>query len=540
MKINYEEFRKILDQVFKRDDVRGRWGGPLDGHVAYYIGRAFYTILNKDGAHIVMGRDMRTGSPEMAAQLAKGFQDEGGQVTDLGMCGSEMIYFAAGEDKYGFDGGAMATASHNPPHDAGVKFVKKNSKPLSKDDLAKLKEEVGRVYLLCLQKDLKAAPLNKGNLAQLRKKQMTVRANLSRPQKDIRRDFVEKQVKITKIEETVQKNSEVKRVLIEAGNGMGGYVFKFVDKGLSGKKVPVQCVYSNHTPNGNFPICTPNPLLDDYQRVLKYNIFKYDKPEDKVDLGICFDGDADRAGFADDRGEVLDASIVSIVLCKMLAPMHPKRNVVMGNLNTSLRFLDYVKANKHLKCIWTPVGHAKIKELMSNPPKSLKFESKNVLFASEHSGHYFYPDFFYADSGMITSLFMIKALINDELDPILKNCREGYFHSGEINKTLDTDEQAVNVIKDVAKTYNKKGCSWRGIVAAENGADIVQAFKKKEKYEEQNLTALDLRVDADSGDWWFSLRKSGNEPKLRLNVETRDENSMVELRDKLLGMMSKG
>lgn len=512
---NYEEYRKTLDEVFKRDDVRGERKKLLDEDVAYYLGLAFYNILiKKGGAHIVIGRDMRAGSPKMAVQLAKGFQDAGGQVTDMEMCGSEMIYYAVGTNSE-FDGGAMVTASHNPPQYAGVKFVKKGAEPLSTDDLTKLKEETSHVYLLKLQETLK-------------KERITEVA-----EHELDSAFAHKLIEITKITDISNSGLGKKGVLIEAGNGMGAFVFKRVDRGLREKDIPVEFVYSNEKPDGRFPVCTPNPLLDDYQRVLKYNVLEH-----KADLGICFDGDADRAGFADDRGEVIDASLVSIVLCKMLAPLYAKKNIVMGNLNTSLRFTDYVNADDNLDFIWTPVGHAKIKELMRNPPQALGFASESVLFASEHSGHYFYPDFFYADSGMTTSLFMIKALIKGVLDQIIEKWREGYFHSGEINQKLDSDEQAITVIKEVAKKYNEESYAWRGIVP-ENGAHVVKLFEKNEKYEEQTLAARDLRVDSDSGDWWFSLRKSGSEPQLRLNVEARDKSTMIELRDKLLGMMRK-
>ncbi|MBN2313617.1 MAG: hypothetical protein JXM79_06780 [Sedimentisphaerales bacterium] len=513
--MNYEEYRKTLDKVFKRDDIRGSWGEDLCGNVAWDIGRAFYTILNKEGAHIVVGRDMRTGSPEMADQLVKGFQAAGGKVTNVQLCGSEMIYFAAGEGKDQYDGGAMVTASHNPPSDAGVKFVKQGAEPLSSEELKKLKDETGHVYLLKLQEKLKD------------KSEQEVSDN------EFDRDFRNKLIEMTNIKETARSASDVKNVLIEAGNGMGGFVFKRVDRGLKEEKVPVDFIYSNEKPDGTFPVCTPNPLLPDYQRILKYNILDH-----QADLGICFDGDADRAGFSNKRGEVIDASLVSIVLCKTLAPLHPERNIVMGNLNTSLRFTDYIEKDKKLQFIWTPVGHAKIKQLMRNPPEDLKFKSDSVLFASEHSGHYFYPDFFYADSGMTTSLFMIKALIQNELDQVLKNWREGYFHSGEINQKLDSDEQAINVIKEVAEKYNTKDHHWRGIVKKDD-AHIVKRFAKQEQYEKQPLVALDLRVDAVSGDWWFSLRKSGNEPQLRLNVEARNEQTMTERRDSLLGMMRK-
>jgi len=519
---SYEDFVKILGSVFKRDDVRGKWGSELDGEVAWHLGCAFVKILrpNSDAPapRIVVGRDMREGSPEMAAQLIRGIRAAGGTVDNVSMCGSEMIYFLTGEKAGRYAGGAMVTASHNPPEYAGVKFVKSGAEPLSSDQLRKLKEKTARSYALHLQDALRGFERS-----------------------DETAEFVEKLLNVSGLA-GCRKQAKLK-VVVEAGNGMGGVTFRPVAERLKELVQGIEFVFSDENPDGRFPVCTPNPLLDSYISMVRYRVEK-----EKADLGICFDGDADRAGFVDDQGNLIDASLVSIILFKMLAPRPSDDMRVMGNLNSSIRLVDFV--NDHIKppadgekgLIMTPVGHAKIKGLMRAWPQISP--NSRVLFASEHSGHYFYPDFFYADSGMTTALFMIRYALeniteNTTLSGMLSSLGQECFASGEENTEFDNDNETIDKIKEVAEEYAT--LPWRGIVAdPDMGIHKVKTFAADEPYDHTKLAALDLRVDSEPGttpQWWFSVRKSGNEPKLRLNVESIDENKMREIRDKLLGII---
>ncbi len=522
-----EEFQKILDSVFKRDDVRGKWETELDGMIAWLLGYAFVNVLKSDdeksATRIVIGRDMRKGSPTMAAQLIEGIRAAGGTVDDLGMCSTEMIYYATGEQPDCYQGGAMVTASHNPPEYAGVKFVKSGAKPLDTDELQAFKNEAARLYELHLTGSLRGT--EQGAFAER---------------------FVEKLLKVTGLSAR-QDNVDLK-IVIEAGNGMGGMTFRPVAESLEKLLPGLKCVFSNETPDGSFPICTPNPLLEEYLDLLGNRVRK-----ENADLGICFDGDADRAGFVDNAGQLIDASLVSIILFQMLSPLHPDCLHVMGNLNSSMRFTDFVE--KYINSgkwngqfVMTPVGHAKIKGLMRVEPYFNKKSHKSkILFASEHSGHYFYPDFFYADSGMTTALFMIRKArqvraAGKMLSQDLELWRQGYLASGEINVEVDTDDTAIAKIKQVAEKYvtgTKR--QWRGIVEGQvPGTHEVETFEDVNPYNPETLEALDLRIDSAENEtprWWFSVRKSGNEPKLRLNVESENKTHMQILRDELLSII---
>jgi len=329
---------------------------------------------------------------------------------------------------------------------------------------------------------------------------------------------------------------------------MGGMTFRPVAESLEKLLPGLKCVFSNETPDGSCPICTPSPLLEEYLDLLGNRVRK-----ENADLGICFDGDADRAGFVDNAGQLIDTSLVSIILFQMLSPLHPDCLHVMGNLNSSMRFTDFVE--KYINSgkwngqfVMTPVGHAKIKGLMRVEPYFDKKSHKSkILFASEHSGHYFYPDFFYADSGMTTALFMIRKarqvkaagqMLSQELEP----WRKGYLASGEINVEVDKDDTAIAKIKQIADKYvtgTKR--QWRGIVEGQvPGTHEVETFEDVNPYNPETLEALDLRIDSAENEtprWWFSVRKSGNEPKLRLNVESESKPHMQILRDELLSII---
>ena len=519
---SFEEFREILDSVFKRDDVRGIWGAELDADIAWRLGYAFAHMLKSahETPRIAVGRDMRAASPTMAAEIIKGIEAAGGVAEDLGMCGSETVYYATGARADRYQGGAMVTASHNPAEYGGVKFVESGARPLDTAQLEELKEQTARLY----------------------------EAHIERPPSSVERvdmtdGFVAKLCEVAGI--SASEEAVDLTVVVEAGNGMGGETFRPVAERLEGLLPGIRCVFSNATPDGSFPVSIPNPLLDSYVDILRDRV-----RAENADLGVCFDGDADRAGFVDDAGGLIDASLVSTILFEMLAPMYPGRRYVMGNLNSSMRFTDFIKKHAQLgggerEFVMTPVGHAKIKGLMRVPPY---FEDgSKVLFGSEHSGHYFYPDFFYADSGMTTALFMIRKArevkaagktLSDELD----QWRRGYSASGEINETVETDDKAIAKIGEVAAEYLEDPKRvWRGIVeGAAAGTHEVRGFGASQSYDPAALEALDLRVDSAAGEtprWWFSVRKSGNEPKLRLNVESDDEAKMMALRDDLLGII---
>ncbi len=416
----------------------------------------------------------------------------------------------------------MVTASHNPSEYAGVKFVLSGAKPMSAHQLATLKTQTARCYATTLHRALmgpQAQPFRDG--------------------------FVDKLLQIT----CVRGKSPVSvplRVVIESGNGMGGVTFAPIAERLQTVFPGIEFIFANEMPDGRFPACRPDPLLPDYLSLLGAKVL-----DERANLGICFDGDADRAGFVNDQGDPIDSATVSIILFDMLraGPDVEARKFVFGNLNSSLRFQRHVESRQDegWEFVMTPVGHGKIKELLRAAPyTTTDGRTSSVLFAAEHSGHYYYPDFYSVDSAMATAILLIRKTRSvlqqgRQLGAALSDLGEAYENSGEISVVVRDNRQAIDRINAVAAEYiTNRNKRWRGICEADNGLQEVKRFSNAVPYVPSELAALDLRVEStieDAEPWWFSVRKSGNEPKLRLIVESSSQGTMKILRDEVLDIL---
>ncbi|MBR4222620.1 MAG: hypothetical protein IKR81_15780 [Victivallales bacterium] len=487
----------------KRDDVRGLYPAQLNGKVAEALGQAVVErliALGEASPCIAIGHDCRHGNTEIAQGLMLGILKAGGRYKDLGLVSTEHVYYACGQMADEFAAGAMVTASHNPKEYNGVKFIHRHCVPFGQEDLA---------YLGKRADELLTAPQATMDFAAYAKHLLALSGLDQRPDSD----------------------KPLFKVVVLAGNGMGGIAFAPLAALLERKGL--QTIILEGEPNGDFPQGVPNPLLPDFmQRLSKFTV------ENGANLGIGFDGDADRAGFVDSTGTEIIPSQVLALIAQDVTTTSRRRDsirrrdvvatpVIMRNLCCSQLLKKLFGDSPDVTLIDTPVGHGRIKQLM----RSEKYRQA-TLFAGEHSGHYFYPEFSYVDSGVLTSLNMISLaweLRNQggKLADVLSAWRKEYVWSGELNYNLPSKEAIFKVLCTAAKAFpgaQRYECR----VDAECNAQRV--FEAQGEYRPEELPAPDLKLVQDSGasGWWFVLRPSGNEPKLRLNVEAWGKNASAD------------
>lgn len=444
----------MLPNVFKAYDVRGVYGDELDEEGARRIGRAFVELT---GARTVaVGHDTRLSSPAMADAFVAGAVAGGAAVTEFGLCATEMVYYAVHEG--GFDAGAAITASHNPPQYTGAKLVTAGALPLSGDSGI---GEIGRIA-------------ERGGLADVPGGSRTRDDGLLERFVDFCMGFVD-----------ADRISGLK-VVIDAANGMGGLYMPPVLERLD-----IEAVSCFLELDGNFPHHEPNPLLDENREFIEAKV-----REEKADLGIAFDGDADRCFFIDDAGEFVPGDFLTALLAGHMLDTHGPAPIVY-DLRASWAVRDAIIAAGG-----TPdefrVGHAFIKRRM---------RKIDALFAGEVSGHYYFRDFTYADTGLVPALIMLQILSEADapMSELVAGYRAKYHISGEINSTVDDVPAAIARIK--------------------------------EKYADGRLAEVD-GVSLSWDDWHFNVRPSNTEPLLRLNLESlvsRDD--MEARRDEVLAVI---
>ena len=485
----------------KRDDIRGIYPEQLNGETARAIGIALVRLLRQRGIqtpHVCIGHDCRHGNIELSQGLALGILAEGGTYVILGEVSTEHIYFACTDNVY--SAGAMVTASHNPKEYNGIKFLHQGCLPFSQQDLKFIGE--------------------------------TVDALLQPKTPDFSK-YADTLASFTGIDKLPDAKETLMKVAVVAGNGMGGVAFSPFVEIL--KKKGIEATLLEATPNGDFPLGVPNPLLPEFMQRVSQSALEHN-----ADLGIGFDGDADRAGFADASGqEIIPSFVLALIAEHKLAATSIKHPVVMRNLCCS-QFIKKHFSDKDCEIIDTPVGHGRIKQLMRS-----ELYNSRTIFAGEHSGHYFYPEFNYVDSGVTTSLFMISIALKFKQQGIplaekLNEWRKLYCWSGEINFTLKTREDAVNALVRLNETFNTQGAV-RIEIKEDAVSHIQYAAPSDAPYRPLELPAADLKIINDNGDsgWWFVARLSGNEPKLRLNVEAwgPDAKESCQQKTKLLEAM---
>ncbi|MEA2410206.1 MAG: phosphomannomutase, partial [Thermoleophilaceae bacterium] len=353
--------------IFKAYDVRGVYGEQLDGDAAYRIGRAFARVLSDEEGkpvtelRIGLGRDMRLTAPEMAGRYSDGIRDEGADVVDVGMVGTEMLYFAVGSRD--LDGGLMCTASHNPSQYTGAKLVRRGAIALSGDaGIA----EVGRVA---------ASDAVSGD-------PVDARGALS--EEDVSEEFHSAALKFIDPAEVTPR-----KVVLDGGNGMAGpMVGPLLDQ------LPLDQVKLYWEPNGEFPDHEPNPLLPENRTLITKSVLS-----EGAELGIAWDGDADRCFFIDDNGQFVDGDFLTALLAESILAKEPGAKILY-DVRASRAVRDIVEAAGGT-ALMNRVGHAFFK---------VRMREEDAAFGGEVSGHYYFRDFYCADSGTIPALLILELL----------------------------------------------------------------------------------------------------------------------------------
>jgi phosphomannomutase len=455
--------KPIDPSIFKAYDVRGLYGEQLDGDTAYLIGRAFARVLAEgegkrpDELRVGLGRDMRLTAPEMAARYADGLRDEGADVLDVGMVGTEMLYFAVGSRD--LDGGLMCTASHNPKAYTGAKLVKRGAIALSGDS------GIGEVGRLAASGDLGAPADPRGEYAE----------------EDVSEDF--RRAAMAFIDPSSVKP---RKLVADGGNGMAGEMV-----GPLLEELPLELVTLYWTPNGEFPDHEPNPLLPENRTFVIKKVLS-----EGAELGIAWDGDADRCFFIDDTGQFVDGDFLTALLAESILLKEPGATILY-DVRASRAVADVVSAAGGTAKM-NRVGHAFFKTRM---------REENAAFGGEVSGHYYFRDFYCADSGTIPALLILELLSRKDkrMSELLSAFRSKYFISGEINSEVEDPDGKMREIE--------------------------------ERYSDGEITHLD-GVSVDYEDWHFNVRASNTEPLLRLNLESLvSPEHMEQKRDEVLGLI---
>lgn len=452
-----------LDQsVFKAYDVRGTYPDQLDEQVAHLIGRALGEFLAQESGKpaaelsIAVGRDMRLSAPDMAAAYIDGITESGADVLDIGQVGTEVLYWIV--NHRGLDGGLMCTASHNPKAYTGAKMVRAKALPLSGDSgIAEIRDLVNAGSL---------SPANAPGVI---------------AEEDVMAEF--------QLHALGFINPEAVRpvkVVADGGNGMAGPMVGPVLGELS--VVDLQTHY--WTPDGNFPDHEPNPLLPENREFIIEQV-----NAQAADLGIAWDGDADRCFFIDERGRFVDGDFLTAMLAESLLKKYPGETILY-DVRASRAVADTVLAAGGRPVI-NRVGHAFFKARM---------HENGAIFGGEVSGHYYFRDFGCIDSGTLPALLILELLgeTGQTMGQMLDRFRQTYFITGEINSTVD-DAQAV--------------------------MDEIER-----KYADGSISKLD-GINVDFEDWHFNVRASNTEPLLRLNLEAFDQATMESRRDELLALI---
>jgi phosphomannomutase len=446
-----------LGAIVKAYDIRGVVGEQLDAATVRDIGAAMAALVRGEGARgVVIGHDMRDSSPELAAAFAEGVTGQGLDVVSIGLASTDMLYFAAGTLDMP---GAMFTASHNPARYNGIKLCRAGATPIGQDTgLAAIRAAVEA-----------GVPAGPGGGTVTNRELLSEYAAYLRKLVDL-------------------SGSRRLRVVVDAGNGMGGHTVPAVFEPLPFDVVPMYFELDGSFPNHEANPLDPANLVDLQKRVVA----------EGADLGLAFDGDADRCFVVDERGEpVSPSAITGLVAVRELAK-DPGASVI-HNLITS-KAVPEIVAEHGGTPVRTRVGHSFIKQTMAET---------GAVFGGEHSAHYYFRDFWKADSGMLAALHVLAALA-EQSAPLsqLMAVYERYSASGEINSTVTDQAERIAAVKEVYGT--------------------------REGVEFDELDGLTVNLPDGS---WFNLRPSNTEPLLRLNVEAADAAAMAALRDEVLGVV---
>jgi len=446
-----------LDQVIKAYDVRGLVGSQLTEDLAYAVGTAFALFVS-DAKSVVIGEDMRPSSPSLASAFADGVMDQGIDVVRIGLASTDQLYFASG---FLDVPGAMFTASHNPAAYNGIKLCRAGAAPVGKESgLTQIREQI-----------LGSAPPLASHRGSVR-------------HQDLLTEYARHLLSLVDLSQM-----RPLKIVVDAGNGMGGHTVPTVFASL-----PIALTPLFFELDGAFPNHEANPIEPANMRDLQSAVIKAG-----ADIGLAFDGDADRCFIVDERGEIVSPSTLTALIAARELARKPGSTII-HNLITS-RSVKEVVEELGGRAVRSRVGHSYIKAQMAE---------ESALFGGEHSGHFYFADFWNADSGMLAALHAMSALGNapegTKLSAVLRPY-DRYVASGEINSTV---ADSLSKMKEIELIY-----------ASRDGIEV------------DHLDGITISAKQ----WWFNVRASNTEPLLRLNVEAKDIVTMEKLRDEVLGVI---
>lgn len=445
-------------QIFKAYDIRGLVETEITPDFTFATGLAFARFLQqvREPGTVVIGQDMRPSSPALADAFSAGVTSQGMDVIRMGLASTDMLYFAAG--KLGLPG-AMFTASHNPAAYNGIKLCLSGARPIGKESGLVTIENFVRT----------GSPLE-------------IRSVGVESDRDMLEEYVDHLLSLVDL-----TNVRPLTIVVDAGNGMAGHTAPAIFARLNCTMIPMYFEL-----DGSFPNHEANPIepanLVDLQRAVKKN---------KADLGLAFDGDADRCFLVDENGTAVNPSDLTSLIAHRELVKHPGSTIIY-NLISSRAVLETIEENGGTG-LRSRVGHSYIKKMMAE---------SGAIFGGEHSGHFYFDEFWRADSGALAALHAISALgmSNQSMSEILKPYQR-YVLSGEINSTVHDADAVTSFIE---KTFSTKP-----------GVTV------------DHLDGLTINGDT----WWFNLRPSNTEPLLRLNVEAKSQGEMAAVRDEVLGLI---
>ena len=448
----------MLEKIIKAYDIRGLVKDEVTPDFSFSLGVAFAKFLEheREPATIVVGEDMRPSSPLLADAFTDGATSQGMDVIRLGLASTDMLYFASGKLNLP---GVMFTASHNPAKYNGMKLCKSGARPIGQDSgLAKIRELIQE-----------GVPISNRPVGSVRKQ-------------DLLKEYVD--YLLASFPKNTFKKRKLK-VVIDAGNGMAGFTAPAVMARLNVELIPMYFEL-----DGNFPNHEANPIdsanLKDLQKRVK---------KERADIGLAFDGDADRCFLIDQAGELVNPSALTALIAVRELKVKPGATIIY-NLISSKAVAEVIAEHGGIG-VRSRVGHSYIKNLMAE---------SGAVFGGEHSGHFYFKNFWRADSGMLAGLYAIAELMvsKGNLSQLLAPYNR-YVASGEINSK----------VKDVTKSIAKVRDKYHG------------------QYQIDELDGLTITADS----WWFNLRGSNTEPLLRLNVEANTQKEMVKIRDAVLSLI---
>jgi phosphomannomutase len=446
------------ESIFKAYDIRGRYPDALNEDVARKIGRAYVSFLGLSGSRVVVGRDMRLSGEPLEDAFVQGVTEAGADVLDIGLVSTDALYFAVGHLEE--PGGAMITASHNPKDYNGLKLCREDAIALSGD------EGISQIRDLITSGKLPTPDEHAGSVEE----------------GDIIEDYAEHCLNFINTE-----GLRSLKIVVDAGNGMAGKMLPPIFE-----KLPFEYVPMYFELDGSFPNHPPNPIEPQNMEDLQERVVAED-----ADFGVAFDGDADRCFVVTEKGVTISGDLLATLVAKNVLEKEPGAAIIYSAVCS--KALPELVRREGGRPIRTKAGHSIIKPEM---------RKHDAAFGGEHSGHFYFRDNYFADSGIIAML-TVAELVGRQENPLseLLVPIDPYFRSGEINSEVEDQDE---VLKSVEEHYAER--------------------------DDPEIDHLD-GLTVDYGDWWFNLRPSNTEPLLRLNVEASDRETMEQKRDELLDLV---